>query len=303
MNLINGLITPMVTPFNRDDSQSINYAATTQMVEHLIQKSVNGLFLLGSNGEMHVVTHKEKIEFAEYVINEVKGRIPVYVGIGACSTRETVELSIRIEELGADALSVLPPYFIQPSEEELYAHFLSVANSVSIPIMLYNIPKSVGYSLSPKLVENLAEIENIRGIKDSSGDLELLREYIEISEKADLNVLVGSDSKIVPAYQMGAKGAVAGTSNLLTEQLVGLNHELLNDKNKEKISQYQEEIEYLRAALKLGTVPAIIKRSIELAGIADVGPARRPVLEATEETDVEIKKMLVEVGLETNNLK
>src|SRR5699024_4799386 len=172
-----------------------------------------------------------------------------------------------------------------------------IADNVSIPLILYNIPKSVGYSLSPELVEELSKIDNIKGIKDSSGDLDLLQKYINISEKLDLDVLVGSDSKIVPAYKMGAKGAVAGTSNLLTEQLVGLNYELLNDNKEEKIAQYQEDIEYLRATLKLGTVPSIIKRSVELARIADVGPARRPVLETTKESDNEIKKMLNKVGL------
>src|SRR5699024_3749436 len=187
--------------------QSINYDSTKQMIEHLIQKGVDGLFLLGSNGEMHVVTKEEKIKFAEYVINEVRGRIPVYVGTGGCSTRETIELSIKMEQIGADALSVLPPYFIKPSEEELYEHFLSIADNVSIPLILYNIPKSVGYSLSPELVEELSKIDNIKGIKDSSGDLDLLQKYINISEKLDLDVLVGSDSKIVPAYKMGAKGA------------------------------------------------------------------------------------------------
>lgn len=295
--MINGLITPMITPFKRDSNQSINYEATDQMVEHLIQHSVDGIFLLGSNGEMHVVTTEEKIEFVEYVVDKVGGRLPVFVGTGMCSTTETIDLSRKMEEIGADALSVLPPYFMAPTEEELYEHFKAVAESVNIPIILYNIPKSVGYSLSSDLVERLAKVENINGIKDSSGDLELLETYIKISEKEEINVLVGSDSKIVPAYNMGASGAIAGTSNLLTKQLVGLNYELLQNKNEEEITQYQEDIEHLRAALKLGTVPSIIKRSVELAGIADVGPARRPVLEVSEENDVQINEMLRKVGL------
>lgn len=300
MDLIKGLITPMITPFKRDRDQSINYDATNQMIEHLIEKGIDGLFLLGSNGEMHVVTNKEKVEFAEHVINKVKERVPVSVGTGGCSTKETIELSIKMEELGADALSVLPPYFIKPTEKELYEHFLAIANSVSIPLILYNIPKSVGYSLSSELVEKLAEIENIKGIKDSSGDLELLQKYISISARSNMNVLVGSDSKIVPAYQMGAVGAIAGTSNLLTEQLVGLNYELLNNKDENKIYQYQEDIESLRAVLKLGTVPSIIKKSVELAEIAEAGPARLPVLETTEKVDDEIKKMLTQVNLTSN---
>ena len=112
---LEGIITPIVTPFHRDAEQSINYEATQQLIDHLIAKGVKGIFILGSNGEFHVIEEAEKIEFAEKVIQMVDHRVPVYVGTGACSTKETIRLSKKMEELGADALSVITPYFLTPT--------------------------------------------------------------------------------------------------------------------------------------------------------------------------------------------
>jgi 4-hydroxy-tetrahydrodipicolinate synthase len=289
--MFEGIITPIVTPFNRDEEQSINYEATEQLINHLIRKGVNGIFILGSNGEFHVIDEDEKIVFAKKVIKIVNHRVPVFVGTGACSTKATIRLSKKMEELGADALSVITPYFIKPTDEELYEHFKEVANSVKIPIVLYNIPKSTGCNISKEVVEHLAMIDNIRAIKDSSGDIENLKGYIEAARGKDFNVLVGSDSKISIGYKLGATGAIAGTSNVITDVLVKLNKALKT--NDTKTAEFlQSDIDVLRGVLKLGTVPSIMKRSIELANIAPVGPARKPVKETTPEVDKKIKEML-----------
>lgn len=289
--MFNGIITPIITPFHRDEQQSINYDATKQLVEHLIKKGVNGIFILGSNGEFHVIEEQEKYELTEKVIQFVAGRVPVYVGTGACATKEAVRMSKKIEELGADALSVIAPYYIKPSEEELYQHFREIAKSVSIPVILYNIPKLMGYNLSPAVVSRLAEIDNIKGIKDSSGDVENMKAYLEITKGKGMELLVGSDSKISIAYEMGASGAIAGTSNVIIDILVELDHALRNGE-KEKAAKLQQDIDVLRDVLKFGTVPSIIKRAMELAGIAEAGPARKPLMDTTPETDEKIKKML-----------
>ncbi|MFL0266847.1 4-hydroxy-tetrahydrodipicolinate synthase [Candidatus Clostridium radicumherbarum] len=289
--MFEGIITPIVTPFNRDGEQSINYKAAEQLINHLIEKGVNGIFVLGSNGEFHVIDEEEKVAFAKKVIEIVDHRVPVFVGTGACSTRETVRLSQRMEAIGADALSVITPYFIKPTDEELYEHFKEVASSVKIPIVLYNIPKSTGCNIPKEVVARLAMIENIEAIKDSSGDIENLKGYIEAASGKKLSVLVGSDSKISIGYGLGATGAIAGTSNVITDVLVKLNKALkTNDTKTAKVMQ--EEIEVLRGVLKFGTVPSVIKRALELANIAAVGPARRPVREITPVADEKIKEML-----------
>ena len=289
--MFEGIITPIVTPFNRDKEQSINYEATEKLIEHLIKKGVNGIFILGSNGEFHVIDEDEKVEFAKKVIEIVNKRVPVFVGTGACSTREAIRLSKKMEELGADALSVITPYFIKPTDEELYDYFKEIANSVKIPIVLYNIPKSTGCNISKEVVEKLAKIENIKAIKDSSGNIDTLKGYIEVAQNSDLNVLVGSDSKISIGYNLGATGAIAGTSNVITDVLVNL-HNALKANNTEEANKLQGDIDVLRATLPLGTVPSVMKRAVELANIAPVGPARKPVNELSLETDKKIKEML-----------
>ncbi|MCF0148796.1 MAG: 4-hydroxy-tetrahydrodipicolinate synthase [Clostridium sp.] len=291
-----GIITPIVTPFKRDAEESINYEAAADLVNHLIDHGASGIFILGSNGEFHVIDEEEKVEFAKYIIEVVNKRVPVYVGTGCCSTRETIRLSKRMEVLGADALSVITPYFLKPTDENLYAHYKAVAESVSIPIVLYNIPKATGCPLSPELVDRLADIENIEAIKDSSGEEDRLIAYADISKRKGLQLLVGSDSKISYAYGLGARGAVAGTSNVIVDILVGLD-KALKEGDSATAEKLQKDIDVLRGVLKLGTVPSVMKRACELAGVAEVGPARRPVQELSVEDDVKIKEMLKYYGL------
>lgn len=285
------IITPIVTPFCRDDQQSINYEATGKLIDHLIDHGVNGIFIFGSNGEFHVIEEEEKYKLAKFVKNHINGRVPLYVGTGACATREAIRMSVKMEEIGADALSVIGPYYMKSTEEELYQHFKSIAESVTIPVILYNIPKLVGYNLSPALVGRLADVDNIKGIKDSSGDMDNMKAYLDATRGKDMDVLVGSDSKISKAYKLGATGAIAGTSNLITDVLVELDQALRNGE-EEKAEKLQKDIDVLRSVLPFGTVPAVLKRSVELANIAPVGPARRPVLECDEETERKIIEML-----------
>lgn len=289
--MFEGIITPIVTPFHRDDQQSINYEATKQLIDHLIDKGVTGIFILGSNGEFHVIDEDEKIAFARYVVEVVDHRVPVFAGTGACSTRATIRLSKKMEEIGVDALSVISPYFVSPNDDELYEHFKAVAQSVQVPVILYNIPRLTGVNLSASLVKRLSEIKNIAGIKDSSRDLDNLQGYINATKDTQMCVLVGSDSIITQGYHMGASGAIAGMSNVITEVLVNL-FRALKAREEEEAAYYQNEIEVIRKVNGLGTMPAVLKRSVELAGIAQVGPARCPVQEVNEEVDEKIREML-----------
>lgn len=286
---LEGIITPIVTPF--DEEQEINYPATAQLIDHLIAHGVSGLFILGSNGEFHVLTEEEKVEFAKFVIETVDHRVPVYVGTGGCSTKMIIALSKKMEELGADALSVITPYFIAPSDAELIHHYKMIAESVNLPIILYNIPKSTGINLSKEVVAELANVKNIIAIKDSSGNVDNLNNYLDIAKAHDdFDVLIGSDSKILYALRNGAVGAVAGTSNLLADIDVAI-YENFKKGDIEKAQYYQQEIEPLRDVLKLGTVPSVLKKAIHLTGIP-VGDARYPVGPLSDEAVEKVKEML-----------
>ena len=265
MAMFEGVVTPIVTPFHRDAEQSINYEAAEKLINHLIEHGVDGIFPLGSNGEFHVIDHEEKVAFVRGVVRIVDHRVPVYAGAGACSTRETIKLAKEMK---------------------------AVAESVNIPVMLYNIPKSTGCNIPASVVSRLAkDVPNIQGIKDSSGDMENLQGYLDAANGTQLKVLVGSDSKISKAFELGASGCVAGTSNVIVDTVVPL-WKALKDGDTEKAARLQKDIDVLRAVLKLGTVPSMMKRGVELAGIADVGPARLPVQDSTPEQDAEVRKML-----------
>lgn len=288
-----GIITPLVTPF--DEQHSICYTACEQLLEHLIAHGVKGLFILGSNGEFHVMEEEEKLAFASFVIKKVNHRIPVYVGTGGNSTAATIRLSKQMEALGADALSIITPYFITPSDAELIQHYKMIADAVHLPIILYNIPKSTGINLSYEVVAQLAGIQNIVAIKDSSGNLDHLRAYLKAAQEHDFEVLIGSDSKMLEAFQMGATAAVAGTSNLLTDINVAI-YDNFKKGDIKKAAYYQQQLEPLRDVLKLGTVPSVLKKAITLTGIP-VGPARYPVCAVCDDVTVKIKEMLTSYHL------
>ncbi|MBQ6394966.1 MAG: 4-hydroxy-tetrahydrodipicolinate synthase [Atopobiaceae bacterium] len=290
-----GIITPMITPFNRDEEQSINYEAGEMMVEKLIAGGVKGIFPFGTNGEFHVCSFEEKIDFSKFVIEKVAGRVPVFVGTGACSTKEAIALSKAAEEIGADALSVICPYCVKPTLVDLEGYFREIAESVKIPIILYNIPGNTGTNYPAELVAKLMEIPNIVGVKDSSGTMDNLKSYVEVAEGKEFDVLVGSDSKIYPALKLGAVGAIAGTSNLITENIVGLYNAVMAGDDA-RAQELQADIEPLRDVIHLGAQPSMIKRALELSGIP-VGPARKPTVESTPEKDEQVRAMLDHYGI------
>lgn len=298
MSTFKGVIVPMVTPFNRDEEQSINYEAAEQLLEKLISEGADGIFTFGSNGEFHVCSPDEKIKFSKFIIEKTADRLPVYVGTGACSTKEALYMSCEAEAVGANALSVINPYFLGISDQQLIEYFKTVAASVKIPVLLYNIPKGTGKNISKEVVEQLVTIKNIKGIKDSSGNIDNLKDYLDAAAGHDVDVLVGSDGKISEAHALGAQGAIAGTANLITKVVVDL-WKALEVGNAEEAARLQAEIEPIRDILHLGSTPQTLKRSLELAGYS-VGPARFPVTEVAEGIDEKIYVMLDHYGIAHN---
>lgn len=201
---IKGIIPPVVTPMNADET--VNIAELRNQVERQIQGGVHGIFPFGTNGEGYILSLKEKEEILEATIDQVKGRIPVYAGTGCISTRDTVYMSKRAEEMGADALSIITPSFAVASQKELYDHYVEVAKAVNIPIVLYNIPARTGNKLLPETVAKLAkDVDVILGAKDSSGDRENLLAYINQTRDIgkDFSVLAGNDGNIFFCLQNG----------------------------------------------------------------------------------------------------
>jgi len=283
-----GIICAMITPL--DENQDINPQATHQLIDYLIDKGVYGLFILGTNGECHVLTDDEKVEFAKIVIEHTNNRVPVFVGTGGNSTREVINLSKKMEEIGANALSVITPYFVPPTQQELIAHYKAVASAVNLPILMYNMPGKTGINIEPESVSELAKVKNIVGIKDSGGKLENMKAYLEVTKGEDFSVFSGSDSLILDILKAGGQGAVAATANFLAEIDVAIYNNFIKG-DLEAAQKAQNSIEELRRILKFGTIPSVIKQTVMLNGI-NVGPARLPATQPTGEKLEDIKRVV-----------
>ncbi|MDP8952662.1 MAG: 4-hydroxy-tetrahydrodipicolinate synthase [Actinomycetota bacterium] len=218
-----GLIPAMVTPF--DELGEVDLGATEAVVERFVDAGVDGVSVLGSNGEFTHLTLPERKRFAEAAVGIVAGRVPVLIGVGATGTREAVELARHAQETGADGVLVVTPFYWKVGEEALFSHFAAVAEAVSIPTMIYNFPMLTGLDLSPRLVARIArECPSVVGLKDtvteSSHSVGVLRELKGV--RPDFSVLAGFEDQILPTMLAGGAGSICGLANVAPELFVGL---------------------------------------------------------------------------------
>ena len=288
---IKGIIPPILTPMY--DDETINEQELRHQVNRMIDAGVSGVFALGTNGEAYALSHKEKVQILRVVVDETKHRVPVYAGTGCPTTKETITLSKEAEEIGADVLSVIVPYFAAASQDELYAHYKAVAESVKLPVVLYNIPARTGNALAPATVARLAkDIPNVMGAKDSSGNFDNMKQYIELTTGIgkDFSVLSGNDSLILPALCFGGKGGIAGCANVFPRTMVEI-YEAFAAGDFERAKKVQDSIRIFRNCFKYGNPNTIVKMAAGLLG-DPVGPCRRPFSSITPEGLEALKKTL-----------
>ena len=267
-----GIIVPVITPMNGDES--FNEAQFRIEINRLIEAGVAGIFVLGTNGEVYALTEEEKLKALKVAVDEIGGRVPVYAGTGCIGTRETVEMSKKAEALGVDALSVVSPYFVGVSQDDLYRHFNAVAKSVKLPILLYNMPARTGNNISYATVRKLAEGNpNIVGAKDSSGNFDNTLRYIE-DTGGKVSVLAGNDSLILWTLLAGGAGAIAGWANVFPKLICSI-YDHWSKGNIEAANKAQRKIRPFRDVMALGNPNSVVKRALNLLG-HQVGPAREP---------------------------
>ena len=290
---IKGIIPPIVTPMNADES--VNIPELRSQVERQIAGGVHGIFPFGTNGEGYILSLKEKEEILEAVVDQVKGRIPVYAGSGCISTQDTIYMSKRAEELGADVLSIITPSFAVASQKELYDHYVEVAKHVNVPIVLYNIPPRTGNKLLPETVAKLAkDVDVIMGAKDSSGDRDNLKAYIDLTQDLDkdFSVLAGNDGNILFCLQNGGKGGIAGRANLWPKTVASIYNYFVAGE-LDKAQEAQDAVAALQRVFKFGNANTIIKKAVNLLGYP-VGDCRRPFNYLCQEGVEELKLVLKE---------
>ena len=282
-----GIIPAMVTPLTADEE--INEKALRRLTNHLIDGKVHGVFAVGSQGEFWALSHDEKRRVWETVVDETRGRVPVYAGTVGVTTRETIELTRLAEKAGVDAVSILTPYFINPNDDQMFDHFKAVAESTSLPILVYTNPARTNLKISPGLLARLAQVKGIVGIKDSSGDLELTAEYIRVVPPS-FSVLMGRDTLLYAGLSYGAKGGIAATANVKPSLVASIYNKYMAGDLPGAL-QAQRELAPLRLAFVWGTFPVVIKEALNLMGM-DVGPCRAPVGPLSADQREKLKKVL-----------
>ena len=287
-----GIIPAMVTPVTSDGK--INVEALRKLTNYLIKGGVHGLFPVGSQGEFYALTFEEKKRVIEVVVEETKRRVPVYAGTGAVTTREAIALTKMAEEAGVSAVSILTPFFIRPNEEELFEHYSAIAKATRLPVLLYNNPQRTGINISAEFVARASQVENIVGIKDSSGDLTLTSEYIRRTNEK-FSVLAGRDTLIYGTLCYGGKGAIAATANVAPMVVVEI-YEAFQAGDWKRSLKAQFRLAPLRLAFDLGTFPVVIKEALNLLGI-DAGVGISPVGGIAPKAKAELKKILKSMEL------
>ena len=216
-DFIKGVVVPILTPI--DENEMIDEARLRDQVDYVIEGGVLGILAFGSNGEFYMVEEDEMERGLKIMLDQAAGRVPVYFGIGAISTKKCCRLAKMAVEAGAAGISVLQPMFLKPTEAELYNHFKTIAESVpETPMLLYNNPGRVGYTMSAGLVERLAhEVPNIVGIKDTSGDITQTSEFIRRTRDVNFKVFGGKDTLLYASLCHGAVGGVCTAANFMPE--------------------------------------------------------------------------------------
>jgi len=289
-----GIIPPIVTPVTPDGK--FNEKVMRQLTSHLIESGCHGIFPLGTTGEFYAFDQKESRKIFKSVVDECAGKIPVYAGANHITTRGVAEICKIAEDVGADAVSVLTPMFISLTQEELVDFYATVASKTSLPIIVYNNRPKTNINVDPETIARLAQIDNIVGVKDSSGDFTNTAEYIRLTRGNDqFSVLLGRDTLIFAGLCHGAAGAIAATANIAPRLVVSI-YEKYKAGDFAGSMEAQYQLAPLRIAFSLGTFPEIIKEGLTMLGF-NVGKCLEPISELCPEQKNNLRKVLMNMGL------
>lgn len=288
-----GIIPAMITPLTEDER--VNEGALRKLVHYLIEGGSHALFPVGTSGEFYGLSFEEKRNIVEITVDEAAGRVPVYMGTGAITTKEVILLNRIAEQCRVDAVSVLTPMFISVNQKELYEHYRAIASETSLPVLLYNNLPKTGITITPETAERLAEIENIVGIKDSSGDFTLTAEYIRRTREQDFVVLAGRDTLIHSCLCHGGTGSIAACANVAPRIVADIYDKFVAGDVAGSL-EAQFRLAPLRLSFTLGSFPTVLKESLELLGIP-VGPCMRPVGKMSSEDKQVLRQVLTGMGL------
>src|SRR3984893_9839766 len=246
---IRGIIPPVATPMHSNEDLAL--PRLKWFLDHLIEEGVHGVFVLGTNSEFYALDEREKQEVIVTAVDHARNRVPVYAGTGAETTREAIRLTKLAEREGVDGVSVITPYFIAPTQQEIFDHYRRIAESTSLPVILYNNPATCGgVKIDVDTAGRLSELGNVAGIKDSSGDLQNTNEYVRAVPER-FAVLQGRDTLIYPSLLCGARGAIPASANVAPGLCVQIFDAVHRHDHIEAL-RLQQRLNLVRLSLSLG---------------------------------------------------
>ena len=295
-DFIKGVVVPIITPI--DENERIDEARLRSQVDYVIEGGVLGVLAFGSNGEFYMIEEDEMERGLKIMLDQAAGRVPVYFGIGAISTKKCCRLAKMAQANGAAGISILQPMFLKPTENELFLHFKTIAESVpELPVLLYNNPGRVGYTMSANLVDRLApEVENIVGMKDTSGDITQTSEFIRRTRDVNFKVFGGKDTLLYASMCHGAVGGVCTAANFMPELITDIYNKFVAGDLAGSL-EAQFKLNPVRLSMDGASFPVAAKDMANLRG-RDIGLPYTPSL-ATPEGPVldKIKAEMKNAGL------
>jgi 4-hydroxy-tetrahydrodipicolinate synthase len=271
---LHGVVPALVTPFK--ENERIDYGAWQVMIDLLIASGVHGLFVAGSQGEFYALDMEERTVAMRFCKQAIAGRVPMYANVGCITTRDTVALALQAQALDVDAIVVVTPYYVMPTQQELVEHYVEVCRAVRLPVMAYNFPPHGGVEISAFAIAQIAaQCKNLIGLKDSSGRLEQAIAYKQAVPYRDFLVFTGGDRLFLPALDAGCAGSVTASANLAPRLFVEL-YEAFRAGNRAEAERLQALATDLGSVIMAHTFPAVIKEALAMIGVP-MGPCRKPV--------------------------
>lgn len=293
MFLPEGIVIPVITPV--DENGHFNEPVYRRLIDFWADNGIAGVFPFGTTGEFYAFDDGEYRHVLEVTKDAVRGRMAIYAGANHITTDGAIRIAKIAEEIGVDALSVLTPMFISQTQDELKHHYRSIAEATALPIVIYNNKPKTNVGVAPETVAELAQIPNIVGVKDSTGDMTNTEEYIRLTRHIpDFHVMVGRDTLIYAGLCYGAAGAIASCANIAPALPVEI-YRQFKAGNHAAALEAQFKFAELRINTNLGTFPVVIKEGLRLLGY-DVGDCIRPIAPLSEEARLKLRQVLVNIG-------
>ena len=279
--------TAMVTPF--DKKGHIDFAKTTQLVNFLIENGTESLVVAGTTGESPTLSKEEKLALFSHVVKAVNKRIPVIAGTGSNNTYASIELTKKAEQLGVDAIMLVAPYYNKPNQEGLYQHFKAIAESTSLPVMIYNIPSRSVVNIQPETVIRLSQISNIVAVKEAGGDLSAMTKIIA-NTTDEFMLYSGDDSLTVPILSIGGTGIVSVASHVIGNEIQTMVKAFFDGDYKKAAFMHGQLLPIMQG-LFTAPSPAPVKTALQFKGL-DVGSVRLPLVGLNEKERAELYQLL-----------